>query len=162
MTNEWLVTVGGYSAIMSQRAWATWNTYESTDYDAAGEVADYLGVLAVREHSILVLGGDPRPVLAFRKNEQLCIGRWFWAESDADALNERLAFNVGPSICSVEWATTGEDYVLVDTALTARYLRGCQKQPHAVGVLSGRYRIETHHVEPNEKTWLLAHSFHRL
>ena len=159
--DDWFQTTGGPAIMLSYSTWQRWNR-SSDDYLAACEIDKFLGTKTLHGCDVLIFGGGIFPLFVFYRNTEVCIARWCFAANDEAALAAVSNCELGASIETMDWNTSGESYFLIDASMDFDYGHSRAEQFRRIGTLSGLFRVTTHQIRPDDETDLLVHVFHKL
>jgi hypothetical protein len=157
----WVTSAGGPLLLLEESLLPYWNGIDTSDYERACSIRDYLGLLSVGQGQALVLGEEPMPT-AWRPfiNEQGgMIIRWQWANDDNDViesinkLQQPIWENTG-----IILSVSSDPLMLFDAACPGQDAdcnkTGCKL---SINLTQGKYSIETAHYRPDENTALILH-----
>lgn len=156
MSLTWLDTEGGPFIVVPRTAPAHWSGTEG-DYDRACQVMDLVGVLELPDGAeALVLGDEPLSTAYLPEHRVLV--RWHYAES-----GEGVADIIRTGLPTAEWkegpvlSTTGE-LVVFDAAYFGTEV-GTLTDSATLDIATGRYRVGSAAIEPNNLTSFRVHRF---
>ncbi len=134
---------------------------DTSDYDRACAIDDYLGLLDIGPGQGLALGEEPMPT-AWRSFPEWAGGmfvRWQWADDDDSVVNAIAELR------EVSWEPTEIVFSVANTGLVLFDSACPGKDPDCnqtvcrlnIKLKEVRYDIETAHYQPNENIALILH-----
>ncbi len=158
---SWITSAGGPLLFLEEHLLPHWHGYDTSDYDRACSIKDYLGLLEVGPGQGLVLGEEPMPTAwrSFPRPPGGMFIRWQWADDD-DSVVRAIA-----DLEKVSWEATGivfdvanSSLVLFDAVCSGQdpdcNTTGCRLN---IRLEEGHYFIQTAHYQPDENTALILH-----
>ncbi len=157
---KWISTLGGPLILMEHTALNAWrgdsdpesssDEIETSDYERACSIEDYVGVIKVADSTALVLGDLPSQTAHVQINTRtFLLVRWIWA-NDEEQVREILS---GLSL-EQDWSDTEANLtfpkgnlVLFDSVYDGESLSECLK----IQVEPGNYHVSTRSYQPNKE-----------
>ena len=164
-TTDWIESLGGPLLLAPRSSLKDWlGGYGSklpglqTDYARACSIDAGIGKLAIGTRLALVLGDEPdrTALLPGTTSLEALIVRWRWASSEDSLLSRLMAACADGALSfapACELVTTGEEYVLFDSA----YSGAKMQRSLSVPLNAGRYAIESALFKPDDETCALVH-----
>lgn len=100
---KWISSLGGPLILVDRKDLRKWkgdsassiSDPAATDYDRAGEIADFIGYVKAESSKLLVLGDLPSHTTVFRIDfRTLLFVRWIWASSEEQVRNSLLELDL--------------------------------------------------------------------
>lgn len=170
---EWIDSNGGPLILLSRELLTAWSgsdprepgddevqSLQETDYDRAGAVSGYIGLLAVDEGKGVIFWGEPMSTAWVPLTSTAGIFvQWSYGEEQTDVIGHVHRFE------ERRWESSGLTFVVGRQPL---YLfdaswPGREVPEHLTITLDeGTYAIDTGIIRPDSKTELVVHRFRRL
>lgn len=164
---NWINSFGGPLILLDQKGLISWEgsseKNDTTDYERACLIEDYLGLVEVADSFGLVLGDEPsqttwQPI----SQTQGIIIRWVWADNEAQIEN-----SLENIISSDKWEDTNieiefqtDSLFLFDSALNCKlneHLDNSLDNSLEIKLDSGNYSLKNLFYKPDESLNLLVH-----
>lgn len=113
--DNWIVTEGSPFVIMESAFAEQWDGADS--YDTVCSVPDYLGIISMNNHPVLVLGDEPMAARIVKKGSEVVILRWKYApncKTVEDILNSDMPVSLEP-IEEIEAEFSTNEVVMFDS-----------------------------------------------
>lgn len=113
--DNWIVTEGSPFVIIESTFAEQWDGADN--YNTVCSVQDYLGIISMNNHTVLVLGDEPMAARIVKKDSEVLILRWKYApscEAVEDILNGDMPVTLEP-IEEIEAEFTTNEVVMFDS-----------------------------------------------
>ena len=166
---RWIISAGGPLILMESSLLLSWKGVfgsrgeesQTSDYDRACAVDDYVGLIPVDEDFALVFGQEPMDTswLPLSDTQGLII-RWVWANSEKQVEEVFEKFSLEQN-----WLDTGlkiefktENLILFDSASKGDSIKDFLQ----LNIGQGVYKVQTLFYVPNEEISLILHKVDKI
>ena len=153
---DWISSEGGPLVVIGKSELVNWQGVDSSDYNRACSVEDYVGLIPVGNSEAIVLGDEPcQTGVVSLNSREVVLARWVYGEDELTVENylKKLSEKAFNNPCEqIEYQAKDDNFVLFDATLNGESASGVD-----IALPLDKYVIKTIQYEPDENTFLILH-----